>query len=248
MNLTIDDRRWLKRNYRKLNFKFEKDSEIIEGPFEFKASFDRITKLYFVNPTVNNRVDLNYIEDAYEIRIIIPTKQSDFPIVQEIAQRIKNLAKKLGKQSIDLHIYENGIVCATGPFDEPRNFSLVNFINGPVLQFFYDQSYYERFDQWPRDTYSHGYLGLIENYFDNFKMDRKGLEKKCIKKLIESDDWKIIKKYLESDGDIKGYWLCICGSNLNFRTCHPKVFEGLLQLRNYYKVRGRGLITLLVAG
>lgn len=239
MNLTIDDRRWLKQNYPKLNFTFEKDTEIIEGSFEFKASFDKETKQYIINPPIDNCKDLNYIEDAYQVRIILSNKESDFPIVQETAKRIKNLAYKLNKPLIDLHIYENGTGCIIGPYDESGDISIKNFINGPVLQFFYDQSFYEKFREWPRGTYSHGYLGLIENYFDNFNAGKKGLEQNCIERLMKNDQWSTIKKLCESDKDIKGHRQCLCGSKLKFRACHPEVFKGLLRLQKYYKMRAK---------
>lgn len=239
MNITINDRRWLKQNYPTLNFKFENEIEIIAGKFEFSASFDKIKKQYIINPSDDNRLRFRYIEDAYDIRIILPNKELEFPNVQETEGRIKNLAQKLKKPLIDLHVYEDGICCIIGPYDESSEFSIENFINGPVLQFFYDQSYYEKYKEWPRGTYSHGYLGLIENYFYNFIEGKKGLEQNCLEKLRGNNNWTTIKKFLESDENIKGHWLCICGSKLKFRKCHPEVFKGSLQLQKYYKTHSK---------
>jgi hypothetical protein len=206
--------------YPGLDFKTIDDKLIIEGSFQFRASFDAKTKHYIINPPAE---DLNTIVDSYQIRIEIQN-EDDFPVVYETGGRIP--AKS------DYHKNPDGSLCLTGPFDSIGNFPLEIFIDTVVLQFFYDQSFYGKYGSWPRGVYSHGILGLLENYFDNLGRF-PNLEEHCLERLSKYTDFATYRDVLTSKLRIKGHHLCICGSGRQYKKCHDKVFRGLWHLQRY---------------
>jgi hypothetical protein len=172
------------------------------------------------------------IIDRFQVEIILlPDYPHSAPLVCEVGGRIP--------QTLDRHVYEEfGVSCILLPDERmdvcPPGTSLVEFLDGPVRNYFLGQSLVELGQPWPFGEYSHGTLGRIEYY----------------QEILETEDASVILRYLEclAKMQIKGHWFCPCGSGKKLRTCHieklfslrkkipPKVAkEAFIAISNYVK-------------
>lgn len=157
------------------------------------------------------------------------------PKVRETGGRIRAFAEERGLAEIDLHISPDDSLCLVGALDENTNQSFRDFLDSPVLQFLYDQSYFEKYGRRPRGQYSHGMLGIFENYFDRREVENGKLLEACLNTLKKSRQWPEIKKILFRKGNIKGHWQCPCGSGKRFRDCHENALLGMWCLQSDLK-------------
>ncbi|KUO40384.1 MAG: hypothetical protein AVW05_03720 [Hadesarchaea archaeon DG-33] len=155
------------------------------------------------------------ILDRYSIEIELPRNYPEsLPIVREVGGRIP--------QTADRHINPTGEACLFLPDERWKvchpGSSLLDFLNGPVRNFFVGQSLVELGQPWPFGEWSHASVGIIEYYAE----------------LLGTKDLATILRYLDylSKPKIKGHWKCPCGSGRRLRNCH---FEELKDLRT--KVR-----------
>lgn len=206
-------------DYPGLEFK-NNSNTLIEGTFGFKATFDNNTNKYTINPMKDDRYT---IIDNYQIRIEVPSDK-ELPAVFETGKRIP--------AELDFHKYENGQLCLAGPFDTMIDFTMDQFIDVLVLEFFYDQSFKKKFGYWPRGVYSHKELGFVENYFDRIGQI-SDLEEKCLAVLSQRKEFRSYLDAIISNKQIKGHHPCVCGSGKQYRKCHDKVFKGLWNLQKY---------------
>lgn len=195
---------------------------MITGDFQFKASFDDRNQRYTINPQDDNS---QIISDCYKLRIEV-SPNNDFPDVFETENRIPS--------EQDFHKNpDDRSLCLVGPFDRLKKFSIEEFLDGPVLQFLYDQSYFKKYNIWPRGEYSHGTLGLIENYYEKISLI-PDINEKCLILLSRSSDFEKYRAVLAGQGKIKSHHQCICGSGQIYRKCsHMKVFYGLWNLHKF---------------
>lgn len=235
MLVSKKDRLWIRNNQLGLHFDNSGDNEFLIGYYEFFAAYDEQKFEYIINPRNSQCENFICISDKYNLIILIPSESKRFPKIWEIDNRIIGFAQKRGLPLIDLHIYEDGEVCLVGPLDMSKQFSFLEFINGPVLQFFYDQSYYQQFGRWPRGQYSHGLLGLFENFCDHTAKLNDSLILECLSYMKKLNNWKDFEKLILSKKRIKGHYCCPCGSRKKFRRCHEKVFRGMWNLQKYLK-------------
>jgi len=222
-----EDRAWIRENYPKLLVHTSGSREIVEGTFNFIAAYSETEKHYIINPTDIDNPKIIVIQDEYQIRITPPAGIEKLPKVRETDGRIRGLTQEKGIAAIDLHIYPADSLCLVGSLDENRKQSFRDFLDGPVLQFLYDQSYFEKYGRWPRGQYSHGVLGIFENYFDRREVENGKLLEACLNTLQKSRQWPEIKKILFRKGNIKGHWQCPCGSGKKFRDCHENALLGM---------------------
>ena len=146
------------------------------------------------------------IVDRYSIEVAFPPNYPcDLPLVWEIGGRIPRTA--------DRHIYTNGATCLF-VLDErawicPEGTSLLDFLNGPVRNFFLGQSLFEIDGVWPFGQRSHGVQGILEFYAER----------------LDTNDKSVIIRYLDvlRKKDLKGHWRCPCGSGKRLRKCHMKL-------------------------
>jgi hypothetical protein len=154
----------------------------------------------------------NEILDRYQVEIEFPLDYPDsVPIVREIGGRIP--------RAVDSHIIPaTGQCCLFLPDERwkahPKGSSFLDFLNGPVRNFFLGQTMVRLGQSWPFGEHAHGIKGIIEYY----------------KGLLETEDVFTILNYLDymSKPVIKGHWSCPCGSGNRLRKCH---FERLIDLR-----------------
>lgn len=147
--------------------------------------------------------------DRFSIEIAFPDGVKALPAIREIGGRIP--------LDRDRHVnVPSGYICA----DVPElvmlrgEASLLSYLNGPVRNFFLSQLSVESGKGWPFSQWDHGKDGLVQAYGE----------------MLGVTGEKIIKAYLDfvSSKEIKGHWLCPCGSGRRIRDCH---FEDVKKLR-----------------
>lgn len=146
--------------------------------------------------------------DRFLIEVTLP---KDFPkavpIVHEMGGRIP--------RTVDRHTYESGALCLFLPEERwrywPEGSSFLDFLTGPVNDFFLSQLYFEQTGEWPFGERRHGALGILDYYVEE----------------LGTDDLRIIAKCLQylSAPQPKGHWLCFCGSGRKMRHCHFELIQ-----------------------
>jgi hypothetical protein len=148
--------------------------------------------------------------DRFLIQISFPNGPSQWPLIREIGGRIPRVKER--------HINSNnGDICAEVPeiVLMRGDFQLLDFLNGPVRNFFLGQALVEKGEKWPFGEWDHGKKGLIEAYG------------KMLGVATETE----IGRFLEvlSSENVKGHWLCPCSSGSKIRGCHREKIHDLRQ-------------------
>ena len=142
--------------------------------------------------------------DRYAVEIILLASYPDaLPLVFEVDGRVP--------WDADHHVNrETGEACLFVPDERwkvaPPTMTFLEFLNGPVRNFFLGQSLFRRTGEWPFGQRSHGVAGIREYYSE----------------LLGTDDVNVILRYLEClrRPTLKGHWPCPCGSGRRLRACH----------------------------
>lgn len=140
--------------------------------------------------------------DRYQVSIELPRDYPrGLPIVREVGGRIPWMA--------DFHANADGVACILLPDDRWRCFlegaPFVQFLDGPLHNFFLGQSLVALGEGWPFGQWSHGMNGVREYY----------------QWLLETEDTATIMRYLEvlAKLNYKGHLPCPCGSGEKIRRC-----------------------------
>jgi hypothetical protein len=152
-----------------------------------------------------------WVLDRYSVEIrLLPDYPNSIPIVKEVGGRIPWTA--------DRHMLKDGNACLFLPDERwkvyPPGFTFLDFLKGPVHNFFLGQSLFELGQPWPFGQWEHG-AEAIQKYYSG---------------LLGTSDIFMILNYLEylSKPKLKGHWDCPCGSKKRLRNCH---FRELIDLR-----------------
>lgn len=162
--------------------------------------------------------------DRYQIEIEVPLKD-DVPILREVGGRIPRIDKH--------HLNTDGTACPLVPEEwllrSAHKRTVLDFLDGPVRNYFLGQSLVERGFPWPFGERPHGKLGLVAAYMD----------------ILELQQPELVDKFLEclSHKKIKGEWQCPCGSGRQLRGCHMGEFRRL-QARIPHKIALSALVRL----
>lgn len=232
MVLTNEDKKWLELNHPLLQIKKNDSREIvIEGELGFRAIYDSAKDQYVFNPdTIPNKK--HYIADSYAVSILSPVSMSVLPMVIETGSRIFSIAKARNLRICDLHIEEHGICCLCpklfGTINYAQGIDLKNFMYDLVIPFFYSQSFFEKYSDWPTGTYSHGDLGTLEYYNELVSAGQSNAN--VVRMFLDSLDSKT-QNIIANSVVISRQWQCICGKGMKFRHCHPKAMHGLKRLK-----------------
>lgn len=140
--------------------------------------------------------------DRYQVSIEIPADYPrSLPVVREGGGRIPWKA--------DFHVNPDGVACVLLPDDRwrcfPEGAPFVQFLDGPVHDFFLGQSLVALGERWPFGQWSHGAAGVREYY----------------EWLLQTNDAKTIIRYLRvlAIPNPKGHLECPCGSGEKLRRC-----------------------------
>jgi hypothetical protein len=154
--------------------------------------------------------------DHYAIEIQLPDNYPvGVPIVKEVGGRIP--------KNSDRHFSKVGTTeeaaCLFLPDERfkywPLGATIIKFIEGPVKSFFLWQTDYDLNNG--KSTFGqrgHGINGIIEFYSEEIGTNDKGVIIRFLEYLVKNE--------------VKGHWLCYCGSGEKMRNCH---FDKLKELR-----------------
>lgn len=141
--------------------------------------------------------------DRFLIEVEMPSDSQDLPIVREIGGRIPRI--------LDNHIEgPAGNICTMVPEERyrvfPRGAPLLQFLNGPVRNYFLGITMREIGLPWPFGERPHGRAGVIEFYTE----------------LVGSSDEEVIRQYMLCirSRQLRGHRPCPCGSGKKIRNCH----------------------------
>ncbi len=148
--------------------------------------------------------------DRYQVEIEFPPDYPRaLPMVRETGGRIPRVINRHvypGSGNACLVVDEEWLLSAGGTI------SFVEFMEGPVRNFFLGQSLVEAGRRWPFGERSHGGKGLVETYGEWFGTQEEG----------------VVLTYLRylSGKKVKGHWACPCGGGRSLRDCHLDQFHG----------------------
>jgi hypothetical protein len=177
------ERREVEREYPDLRFRLAGELVVLEGDFSLVAE--------------------GKMRDRYSVEIILARDHpKSLPIVREAAGRIPRIAER--------HMNGDGTACVLLSDERwkswPVGAPLVDFLNGPLRNYFICQSVVESGHPWPMDELGHGADGIRNAYAE----------------LLGTDDISVISGYLAclAAKQVKGHWSCPCGSGKRLRDCH----------------------------
>ncbi len=141
--------------------------------------------------------------DEYELLLRIPiTFPNHEPTLFETGGRIAH--------SPDFHVNSDGSACYE-VFEfwlaSVGNPSVLNFIRGPVHNYFLSQTSYQLSGEWPFGERAHGVMGIIEAVAEAIDVNATVEAVAPILKVLSA--W-----------PAKGHHICPCGSGFRFRDCH----------------------------
>ncbi len=170
--------------------------------------------------------------DRYAVEIVLLADYPDIlPLVFEVGGRVPRDA--------DHHINrETGEACLFLPDERwrvcPPGIGFLEFLSGPVRDFFLGQSVFQRTGEWPFGQRPHGAAGIREYYSE----------------LIGTSDLTVILGYLWclSRPALKGHWPCPCGRGKRLRDCQRSQLEDLrskipqaVAAKSYEALRRKGV-------
>jgi hypothetical protein len=140
--------------------------------------------------------------DRYQVSItLLADYPGSLPLVREVGGRIP--------WKDDFHVNADGTACVLLPDDRwrcfPEDAPFVQFLDGPVHDFFLGQSLVALGEEWPFGQWSHGWKGVYEYY----------------QWLVGTDDPATIGRYLRvlAKLNFKDHLECPCGSGRKIRRC-----------------------------
>jgi hypothetical protein len=132
------------------------------------------------------------------------------PLVRELGGRIK--------RELDWHTSEDGNLCLFSPLERwkhlPDSATLVEFLEGPLNDFLFSQSYFEMYGVWPFGERGHGKWGIKEYLTEELGTSDVTTMTQMLDYLCQENP--------------KGHWSCYCGSGKKLRHCH---FDKIVYLR-----------------
>lgn len=141
--------------------------------------------------------------DEYDMRLHVPNGFPDEePKLFETGGRIAHTLEMHfnADGSACYEVFEYWLMTTTSP-------TVLEFMRGPVVNFFLSQTIYKLSNEWPFGARSHGAAGLIEAAADALGVDTS--PNSIVPRLLVLRDW-----------PRKGHHPCPCGSKKRFRYCH----------------------------
>jgi len=141
--------------------------------------------------------------DRFQIEISFPDGINRLPAIREVGGRIP--------RDSDHHVNAGtGDICTDVPElillrGQP---SLVEYLDGPVRNFFLSQIIVASGKSWPFGQWDHGKKGLLQAYGELLGVSEE-------RQILAYLDYVASKK-------AKGHWPCPCGSMKRLRDCHAK--------------------------
>lgn len=155
--------------------------------------------------------------DRYLIEIELPSNYpKSIPLVREVAGRLPKTPDRHFSKTAEYRAGEHA--CLFLPLERhkywPPGSTIIDFIEGPVKDFFYWQTDYDL----NKGKSSFGARGHAANGITEFFEEQLGIRDRTA---IET-----ILQYLTKE-KIKGHWSCYCGSGQILRKCHSNELKQL---------------------
>lgn len=151
--------------------------------------------------------------DRFQIEMFFVDGLNFPPITFEIGNRIPRI--------VDRHIYNAGLAPGAICTDVPelillRGYSLPSYLDGPAHNYFLGQCLVELGQPWPFGQWDHGKPGLLQAYGE----------------ILGVRDESSIEMYLAclNHREIKGHFVCPCGSGKKLRLCHANDLRRLHEM------------------
>lgn len=176
-----------------INYHSELSSQKLQNQYVITGRFGFKTKIFD-----------DEIIDTYKIEIRLNNKfRQQLPTVREVAGRIE--------RNVDNHINKDG-TCCLGVSHQIKaklgsNFTLLDFFEHIVIEYFAQYSYKERHGYWPFGETPHYELGLLEYYKESYGLNSYHSVITFLGQLSK----------LKSRA--KGYQRCNCGCNKLIKNC-----------------------------
>jgi len=133
------------------------------------------------------------------------------PSIKEIGSRVP--------RDIDRHVFNSDNLCLFLPEERakywPVGSTIIDYLDGPVNDFFISQLHFEKTGKWPFGERRHGILGIMDYYSEELDTTDPEIILRCLDYLRKKQP--------------KGHWYCYCGSGKRLRDCH---FDKLKELHN----------------
>jgi len=153
------------------------------------------------------------IEDEYAIKITLP---DNYPIAHPVAE------ETMGRIPGSFHHYQNGHLCLGVSYAISRTFrespTLIGFTEKSLIPYLYSFSYKSLYGKMPYGELSHGWVGAIEYYSEEFGIDSPRAIVELLKILADNFPVKHIK--------------CPCGSRKPISACHGKQLDSMLLIQS----------------
>jgi len=228
-----NDLKWLKENYPGLK---QISDTTIEGRISYRAL--RLKGEYFVNPSSEQIQSTNssgylYLCDTYNVRIEWESKDSLYPTTYDIGGKISEVARKSGKNPIDMHQFQNGSLCLAAITDLGvifcAGFNLKVYVEEFLIPYLFAQTYYGKKQKWLWGDLSHGVWGLLEWLGRKDKLD--DIDIRSTYEMLKIFGGK--EKMMEVlSVRCRNHKPCPCGLGKKTRNCHPDVQQGIARIRN----------------
>lgn len=141
----------------------------------------------------------SYLCDSFSIKIELDVlDHNGWPTVYEVGDRHRAIAQKENVETIDLHIYPDGVCCLGLKLLDGRLTTLKEFVDELVVPFFYRLSY----------TEIHGLEAARQNLWGEFSHGDLGI-REYLSDLAE------IARHATGRNDP-----CSCGSGRKYKRCH----------------------------
>jgi len=179
------ERKQVEQNYPDLRFRIAGEQVLVEGEFPLIVE--------------------GKVRDRYQVEITLAKDHSkSLPVVREPGGRIP--------RSPDRHMNADGTACVLLADERwkswPVGAPLLQFLSGPLHDYFVCQSVVEAGDPWPMPQLPHGAAGVRLYY----------------REILGTEDEGVMVGYLSclAAAQLKGHWDCPCRSGKRLRDCHLK--------------------------
>ncbi len=130
----------------------------------------------------------------------------NFPKQEPIVLEVGGSLKRVGAR----HMYTNGMCCLC-VWEEwlakASDTSFQSFCDGPLHNFFLSQVIFDQTGKWPFDERSHGAKGIAEGIANTLGLELSGVQANRYTRALAAKE-------------LKGHWMCPCGSGKKLRHCH----------------------------
>lgn len=230
------EKSWLDVRFPDLRLTKDEGAACMQGDLVVDMFYDEnsLDNKYVIFPKKEFRSSNKYIRDVYQIKIVY-CEDRFIPKVYETNRRIKLFAQENNFKLCDLHVNPLEDLCLCPKSLERiklrEAYTIQDFFTVLLIPFFYAQSFFEKYNDWPWEDYSHGDMGLLEAYVDysEYTTTKGNFFKNTYITLNPK-----IQSVVTSQDSITRQSSCLCDSGRRFRKCHPKAWNGVKRLRRDY--------------